>query len=270
MEIAGDAAKWGNLLEPVIAQDWAEAHRARISPGHSRSVGDIWRCTPDFDVLDDSAAPGLEVKTAGLRMASRWGETGSDEIPEHYLVQVQAYLELLDAPAWHVAALIGGQERRDYRVVRDRDLGAAIREAGERFWRDHVVPERPPVDGSDQCREAIARLLPRADGVLRAASEAELGLVSAWREARLVAEGAEAEAAELGNRVRMAIAEADGIIGPFGKIYFKNVKGRTTTDYRGIAMEYLATLAPHQVADLLARYQTTGEPTRSLRPYFKD
>lgn len=270
MTPAGEAAEWGTVLEPVIARTWARRNNKRVVPGRMHQSGSIWRAQPDAEVLDDPLIEGLEIKTAGLREAHNWGEQGSDEIPEHYLCQVQGYMELLDCSAWAVAALIGGQELRSYVVIRNRALGENLREAGERFWRDFVQTGRPPIDASDACRDAIVRMLPRNNGSLRAPTDEESALALAYRDAKREVKAATARAGFIGNQLRVAIGDADGLEGAWGKLYFRASKPKTGVDFKAIAMLHLATLAPEDAAKLLAAHtKTATEPVRPLKPYFK-
>jgi len=52
----------------------------------------------------------VEIKTA--RSADGWGEAGTDEVPQEYLIQVQHYLAVTALPVADVAVLFGGQEFR--------------------------------------------------------------------------------------------------------------------------------------------------------------
>ena len=83
------AVRWGKVLEPTIAETWAGNDRRvdLVEPGsvlvHPERP---WlRGTPDRLAVDQALV--LEIKTAGLRQAPFWGESGTDEIPEPYLAE---------------------------------------------------------------------------------------------------------------------------------------------------------------------------------------
>ena len=87
-----------------------------------------------------------------------WGEDGDpDGVPIKVRVQVQGQLEAVraDRDAWvgtdvpdldeaTVLCSVNGQSLRIFTVPRNEDLGAALVEAAERFWRDHVLTQTPP------------------------------------------------------------------------------------------------------------------------------
>lgn len=111
-------------------------------------------CSPDRLILDATGQPGLlEIKTATTYQG--WGEDGTDEVPVHYLIQVQHQLLVMGSVsvvppvnpnAGTLAALFAcfGWSLRTYQIPRSRliqqqllaDLGA--------FWRNHVLAQVPP------------------------------------------------------------------------------------------------------------------------------
>ena len=99
---------------------------------------------------------GLEAKTASAFATGRgsdWGESGTDQCPEAYLIQAASYMALTGCPRWDVAVLFGNQEFRIYHLARDLELEAMILDEAARFWTDHVLARVPP----DPTSEAEAR-----------------------------------------------------------------------------------------------------------------
>jgi putative phage-type endonuclease len=164
---AGEAAEWGNLLEPVVAQKWADDRDKYLwSPGvlaHAERPWDL--ANPDrlydsvpFTVGDGRPEGGLEVKTANQYLGDDW-DPDSDRMPARARLQVQHYLGVTGLDTFDVAALIGGQCLRVFTERRDDELIAMVQTATERFWHDHVLPGvPPPIDGSQATTDLLGRL----------------------------------------------------------------------------------------------------------------
>lgn len=139
-----DRVYFGNLLEDVVASEFArrrncrvQRHRATIvHPKHA-----ILRAHIDRRLI--GVREGLECKTADLRMAARWGEEDTDDIPLEYWAQSVHYLAVTGFSAWHVAALIGGNTFRSYIVPRDEEAIEALISKELAFW-DCVRTDTPP------------------------------------------------------------------------------------------------------------------------------
>lgn len=136
---------WGHVLEDAVARRWA-----RIEACTVRRVGMVadpvhpWRrASIDRVVL----APGsrravavLECKTT----SERSGFQDEDDLLARYEAQLQWYLGITGLEHAHLAVLIGGQELRQWTVAADPDRYAALCDAADRFWRDHVQGGAPP------------------------------------------------------------------------------------------------------------------------------
>jgi putative phage-type endonuclease len=87
---------WGRTLEPVIRQRYADVTGRRViipdrilrHPGFGFMIGNLDGIAQDNRVL--------EVKTA--RTPEGWGEPGSNEIPDPYMIQVQHYMAITAFP----------------------------------------------------------------------------------------------------------------------------------------------------------------------------
>jgi len=160
---ANEAMRWGQLLEPVIRQEYAErtGRIVRMPPGTIRH-GKFKFMLAHFDgVTDDQRI--FEAKTA--RSSEGWGPSGSDEIPHHYLIQVQHYLAVTGFAIADVAALIGGNDFRIYEVPADAELQELIIDGEATFWAAFLRGEPPEPDyESDRALDIVRRLYPGTDG----------------------------------------------------------------------------------------------------------
>jgi putative phage-type endonuclease len=134
------AMRWGTALEPVVRQAYADLTGETVRvPGLLVHPERLWMLA-HVDGLTESGRL-VEIKTA--RMADGWGEPGTDEIPDAYLIQVQHYLSVTAISVADVAVLIGGSDFRVYEVPADADLQGVIVAAEVDFW-DRVQTGRPP------------------------------------------------------------------------------------------------------------------------------
>jgi len=88
----------------------------------------------------------VECKYANADFAKGYGDEGSDEVPDHVVVQVQHQIYCAELERVWVAAALAGYSLtlRLYQVQRDEELIAMIAEKGRQWWIEHVVAQRPP------------------------------------------------------------------------------------------------------------------------------
>lgn len=89
----------------------------------------------------------LEVKTS--RHGHGFGEPGTDEIPQEYLLQVQHGMIVTGLPVCDVAVLIGGSEYRQYEVSADKEMQDMIIELESAFWEKVQKREEPAISNGD-------------------------------------------------------------------------------------------------------------------------
>lgn len=261
------AMRRGHLLEPVIAQLYAEETGAELSePGTMRHpTSKVALATPDRIATADGREPWVvEIKTASIRMLHEWGETGTDEVPPHYLAQVAWEMACADLDRAEVAVLIAGDDLRIYRLLRDRDLEGHLLEIAERWWRDYVVTRKPPpVDGSDSAAQWIAERYPEHRApMLEATPEAD-AMARALRDARTRREQAERDEKELRQRLEQLIGEAEGLAGAWGRISWRRSKDRLVTDWEQVAREAGAT------EEIIQRHTAARPGSRVFRPTWR-
>lgn len=145
-----EAAEIGDRMEPMLVE-WA---RDRIDPDAAlerdqRFSDGIFTAQLD-GWLPEHGVP-IEAKTAGLKSPmfrpddSGWGDDGTDQIPVHYLCQVNLQLMVSGAERAVVMAFLGGGVGpRMYEIPRHERLIREIRSRCERFWHEHVLKGVPP------------------------------------------------------------------------------------------------------------------------------
>ncbi|WP_312630992.1 YqaJ viral recombinase family nuclease [Pantoea piersonii] len=97
--------------------------------------------------IDAEAESGenIEIKTCSPFKAREWGEQQTDAIPVHYTAQAMHGLMVTGKKVCVFGVLIGADDFRVYRVERDDETIAAIREKEIQFWEMVTTLSPPPV-----------------------------------------------------------------------------------------------------------------------------
>lgn len=215
--------RFGDFAEQFVATEYTRETGRRVQrfhgllrhPEHDFAIGNVDRL-----VIPDGAKVAahrgqirtdrlLECKTSGAHMADTWGPAGTDQIPQHYLVQVAWYQALSGCKYADLAVLIGNNDLRVYHLTRDTDLEAMLFDRIGAWWKRHIVDgEMPdPTNESD-----VALLFPRSkpDTVVEAGAET-LAAIEEFRDIRARIDELEKIEKSLATRVKAAIGEADAL-----------------------------------------------------------
>lgn len=210
--------RWGKKLERVIAECYAEETRQTIiwydmtiSGMHPFQV-----FSPDAFVIPQPGSliniGGVDAKNVSFDQWEKWGEPGTDSVPDTIALQCQWSCSAADLPWWDVAALMGGNDLRIYRVHRDADIEATLLEEGEKFWSGNVLARvAPEMTGTDAAREYLRQRYPRNIEVMRSATVQEQFLIGQYEQARKELTALESRKDALQVQLCDLIGEADGI-----------------------------------------------------------
>lgn len=150
--------RFGQFVEPFVALEYERLtglHTVEhIAPlfhhEHAFMYGHVDRLVVPFPgvpaVVDGivTAETLLECKTTSVFNKDDWGEEGSDQVPNAYLLQCAWYMAITGCARADVAVLIGNQDFRLYRIHRDEKLEGLMIDQAKRFWFDHVLARVPP------------------------------------------------------------------------------------------------------------------------------
>lgn len=120
----------------------------------------------DYELVYDDGRPPelLELKAVDwLRWKATWGE---DDAPDDKEIQIQHQFECADK--WEsglIAVFTGIYDWEEYPRTRDREFGAVIRGAVQKFW-DDVAAGREPNPDFYRDADVIAALYPKVEGDL--------------------------------------------------------------------------------------------------------
>ena len=161
------AMRRGTLLEPLVAQLYAEAHPARTV---SDADGRMFRskqhghllASPDRWVTDPERGLGvLELKTSSVWASEHW-QGGAP--PLHVQVQVQHQLAVLADAQWAaIAVLIGDEPILTWEVARDEAFIAVYLKHARAFWE--AVERREPPPAAAASLDTLKRLYPTVEPV---------------------------------------------------------------------------------------------------------
>ena len=242
------AMRRGTALEPVILDAYAEKYATpegdalTCSPPIHRHADHLWMGA-SFDALRGSPPRVVEAKSVSYFASRSWGEPGTDEVPDYYLVQVMHQLEVAlsiwpDAEKTaHLVALVEGEEDiRVYPITYDADLAAAIVAAERDLWERIQAGNPPdPTTGAD-----VSMLFPRSTAEVVIASA---DVYAAWEElvevrARLKAD--EARKKELADLLQVAMLDHDTLADADGRklVTWKTGKPRRVLDSARMASEH--------------------------------
>lgn len=259
---------WGKMLEPVIARVFAQRMEQPIEWWDQRiySTRRAWQyASPDAFVLDPGTSRRravLECKTAGLHQSGAWDRdvTNEDGVPEYYLAQVEWQMSVCELSLAYIAVLIAGNDYRVYAIEHDPVLEEILLEAGETFWRQHVMAGvEPPISGSDRARQWLHERYPRHREKLRPATREETEWLTQYADLRQLLDAGEERKAELENQIIQAIGDAEGLEWMRGKFTWKRTKDRSVTKWEALARSRIAIFSEEEQKDFIAQY-TRAEP----------
>lgn len=141
-----NAAYWKRLLEPIVAAHYAlrtglRVRRTNAAVGLLRHPRHPWMFAhPAREVEGCSDVQWLECRCVVAAEVALW-EQG---LPDHVRIQMLHRLAITGARAVDVVALIGGEDLRIDRVVRDEVEIARLIDAEREFWRCVELDQAPP------------------------------------------------------------------------------------------------------------------------------
>ena len=232
------AVVWGNILEHIIGEYYAQEHQDRTVRrvnGMMRSIQRPWaQASLDYEVRDPELGWGiLEIKTAGWRREDDW----SEGVPVYYQTQVAHYLSVSGRPFADVAVLIAGQDYREYRIMRDEEDIETVNRAVDEFWHGNVESGiAPDVDAPDNRYVFEAHPEPGEEYV--EVSDAKTSeLLNRWLSAKADLEYAKERVDELGAKLKGTIGYNKGLDAKTGRLTWVRTE-RSTFDSKSFSSEH--------------------------------
>lgn len=163
------ATNAGNALEPVVL-DYAESQLGKLDR-NVRVKHDILPLAATCDALVSSCGNPVEAKTTGIvgPVVGQWGDEGTDQVPDYYLVQVHAQLMCTKKDLGYLFALLPGRGFLAYAIEANQRLYEHIGNVLADWWETHIVQGYEPTLDQMPSIE-IAKRLKRSSGKIVEAS----------------------------------------------------------------------------------------------------
>lgn len=206
-ESDSEAAYWGNVLEDVVAREFAKRTGKKIRrlnkmlrhPKHYFMTANL-----DRDVVGEKAF--LECKTASEYLKDSWN---GEDVPAAYLCQLQHYLAVTGYEKAYIAVLIGGNKFVWKEVARDDEFIELMIQHEKNFWENYVLANVPPaIDGSSSASELLAKMYPQDDGSAIMLDEQSNKLIEAIESIKIEEKQLEKQRKEYENQLKMTLGEA--------------------------------------------------------------
>jgi putative phage-type endonuclease len=226
----------GKLLEPVIAGLYTAGTDREIYIPEPEIIEHL--VYPELIGTPDRLCPKddrvIELKSEH-QFADKFGDPGTDQVPDHYLIQCAHYMAVADLGRCDVAVLHGGAKFAIYQLRRDLEMERYMIEQLRQWWADYIIPEvEPPLDASEAWGNYLATKYPYNRGPMLELAPGELAenpelvrnLSNVFTFSEL-SRDVKTKLAEATNYVKRFIGEHDGIRGPFGQITWRMCKDST-------------------------------------------
>lgn len=143
---------WGNALEPLIIQRFAEENNVKVSFPDTIYHADYPFIFANLDGFLESENAVVEAKSANAYQRKEWDSGAVDGIPLVYLVQIAKQVAVANADRGYCAVLIGGCEYHQFVYERDKALEELIIQSDIRFWECVQKRIEPDPINTNDCR----------------------------------------------------------------------------------------------------------------------
>lgn len=161
----------GTYMETFIAQEFSRENSVKClrSKTYKHKEYPFLACNPDREIKWNGIDAILECKNVGHWAARNFGQDGSDQIPEHYMIQIMWQLLITGKDLVVLAALIDDRELRTYFYsfnpeysewahIFDKEAGRKLFNHAIGWWNRHILGDvEPELTGADSDTEYVKR-----------------------------------------------------------------------------------------------------------------
>jgi putative phage-type endonuclease len=259
--IETEPMRWGKLLEPAIAEEYARKSGRVVRRGadflRHRVYPEFFANIDRWSLLKGTPKRVLELKTTSVFTADDFGEEHTDEVPGDYLAQGMWYGFVTGAETVDLAVLIGGNKHRVYTIPRDDELVADMEERAHSFWDDTQRRIPPAIDGSD-ASTAYLKTTYRDKGTERAMDDELVRLAYEYRASKENIKALEERVGVIGNEIRDLMGDDRWAEGEGVKVVYGDRQAPAKTDWPALVK---AQGIPESVVE---EFTTRGDPIRTL------
>jgi putative phage-type endonuclease len=263
-----ERTRLGKRLEVPILMEYEERTGSKLDIYTEKTFAHPERpwqlATPD--ALHRNRPGIVEAKLVGTRMLPQWGEAGTDQVPEYYLVQGCWQMSVLDRSFVHYAILAGDQFRI-YMLLRDRELEEMLIDRVDAFWRNNVIAGAPPEIRATERTLAWIKSKYRQDSQpLRVATAEETELMEDYRAVRAATEELQGRMDDLEAELKLAVGDSEGIAGPGFKLTWKKSRDSHRTNWESVALGLKDRVTDEEWDTLLSVQTTVRTGSRIFLP----
>lgn len=203
------AQVWGSIHEESIANYFAQAtgHKVRrVSETLRHKEYPFILCHIDRKI--EGLPKLLECKFAIFNREEMWGESGTDDVPLYYIIQVQHQLAVTGYQEAYLAVLIGGWDFRIYHIKRDEAVISELIKRLKHFWE--CVVTNKPVDLRDRADAALC--FPVNNHTFKTADADIFATAMQLKVIKAKIKDLELEKNILEDKITLAIQDSDGLI----------------------------------------------------------
>jgi putative phage-type endonuclease len=186
---AGEAAEWGHILEPVVADKWHQRFgepqgitiepfnyllQSKEYPFMLANIDRLARRGDSFGIL--------EIKTASEYLNGEWENgdiyadgSGNGKVPAKYYAQVQHYFQVCGLEWGYFGALVGGNKLYSVYVERNQTFIDELIHIEMLFTQRLELGIPPELNGSESCKELVGRLYKEHNEKFEEVEDEELG-----------------------------------------------------------------------------------------------
>lgn len=268
-----EAMRWGNILEPVVIEEYERQMNARVlrpveSDGQPKLVTHpeypFIGGHPDGIVVDEAGnwLHGFEAKTGGFMSKRNWGEPFTDQVPHAYSLQCHTYMACTRLPRWDIGALFNGNDFKIYIIKRDPEIEQMIIEACVEFKRRLDEQDPPEPDGSIGAAKLLQAMSERGDRTIEPTPEIDR-LVDQYFSAKKAADMSE-EAAQRCKNHLMDIMKGTGKVRGANYSISWSAYERKNIKYKDVIEE------ANVPSDIILKHTTASEQHRFVITPGKD
>lgn len=248
----------GRMMEPHIARMFADDLGITLIKGEFVKHPKIEWLFGSLDYIIQGKKQGVDCKGVfSPRQVDKWGQEGTDEIPDGYYVQGQHYLLVTGFEAWHFPALMPDGRVRKYVIEPDKEVHEMILAEDGAFWNNNVLAKVCPLpEPTALCQEYIkARFSNGGKTILDIQHIPEVvSIVESLKQARANQDRAKSVFEEAKLLLQDIMGDADGLKCELGTITWKKSRDGSATDWKEVCKELLKSvrLSDDQVKEVQA------------------
>lgn len=231
-EEENDILLFGNRLEDIVAREYARRNQVKVQRRNQMFRKEN---APELIVNIDRYVVGgkiLECKTCSAFASSKFGKSGSSDIPDYYYLQCLHAQYVTGIFECDLAALIGGNEYRQFSAPYDKALAEHVAAKCSEFWHKYVEKQIPP---PPTAKDNLAEYF-MANGEKKLAPQRIKNFIEEYKALKAQEKELKEKAEAISAEIKMFAGEAEYIVDECDGVLatWKKGKDRATVDWKAL------------------------------------